>query len=265
MNKNKRTMTPEGYLEEFRQTLKILYDEHPDRLFKEWPIDIKHFRDKKNKPIYTQEAEIFMNYSISPKDYLDSIKSNGRIENYKLSSHDGKHDEREDGKFTTEKLEAKALYNSFKENQDFIRIIDYEVPLRKSAEDKGIGEIDLIGQNGDEIYLLELKKFKDPNGTLFHMILQSYTYMKLLDLEKFKKEYKCSKVIPSIIFFQDSENYKQFYDPRNEIFKDLLNHLGMKVFSVRNRDKQYKNDSDIFAKGKYPKLLGNVEIEEIKF
>ena len=268
MNENRRTMTPEEYMEEFELTLTKKYENHTvDSLFKEFPVDIKYFRDKKNKPVYTQEAEFFLyKYSKKPKDYLERIQPINREEPYKLSSHDGKHDFREDGKCTTEKVEAKAIFNSFKENKGTLKIIDYEVPLRKSSKDKGIGEIDLVGQNGDEIYLLELKKFKDPNGDLFHMILQSYTYMKLLDLEKFKKEYKCSKVIPSILFFQDSENYKQFYDPRNDVFKNLLKHLGMKVFSVKNKDESYKNDKDIYVceNEEYPKLRGDAEIEEIK-
>ena len=268
MNKNKRTMTPEGYLEEFRQTLKILFDKQsPERLFKEWPIDIKHYRDKKNLPIYTQEAEIFMEYSISPKKYMDHIKSKQRSENYRLSSHDGKHNSREDGKCTIEKVEAKAIYNFYKgKTNSSFKIIDYEVPLRNSSEDDGIGEIDLVGQKGDEVYLLELKKFAKPNGALFHMILQSYTYMKLLNLEKFKQEYNCKTVIPSILFFKDSENYKQFYDTRNEVFKKLLKQLGMKVFSVNSLGAPFEKDSDIYEKnGDYPKLKRKIEIREIEF
>ena len=263
MNENQRTMEPDGYLREFKQTLSILFDRQtPQSLFKEWPIDIKHYRDKKHEPIYTQEAKIFMEYSIKPKDYLDSIKSIGRTESYKLS-HDGKQDFRKDGKCTTEKVEAKALYNSFKGKKDPFSIIAYEVPLRKSSNDKGIGEIDLLGQKGDIVYLLELKKFKDPNGALFHMILQSYTYLRLLNLERFKQDYKCKIVIPAIIFFRDSENYKQFYDPRNKVFKQLLRHLGMKVFSIESLDKPYTTDTDIYIKSTYPKLKSDIRIKEL--
>ena len=263
MNENQRTMEPDGYLREFKQTLSILFDRQtPQSLFKEWPIDIKHYRDKKHDPIYTQEAKIFMDYSIKPKDYLDSIKSIGRTESYKLS-HDGKQDFRKDGKCTTEKVEAKALFNSFKGKKEPFSIIDYEVPLRKSSKDKGIGEIDLLGKKGDVVYLLELKKFKDPNGALFHMILQAYTYLRLLNLENFKQDYKCKTVIPAIIFFKDSENYKQFIDPRNKVFKQLLRNLGMKAFSVESLDGPYTKDEDIYEKRDYPILKSNIKIKEL--
>ena len=268
MKENKRTMEPDEYLKEFNQTLTILLDRNkPEYLFKEWPIDIKHYRDKKHDPIYTQEAKLFMEYSKKPKDYLDTIKSIDRTESYRLVSHDGKHDLREDGKCTIEKVEAKALYNSCKKNKDPFSIIDYEVPLRKSSKEEGIGEIDLLGQKGDVVYLLELKKFKNPNGALFHMILQAYTYLKLLNLDKFKQDYKCKTVIPAIIFFKDSENYKQFYDPRNKVFKLLLRHLGMKAFSIESLDAPYTKDEDIYELGDssivYPKLRTDIRITEL--
>lgn len=39
MNENQRTMEPDGYLREFKQTLSILFDRQtPQSLFKEWPI-----------------------------------------------------------------------------------------------------------------------------------------------------------------------------------------------------------------------------------
>ena len=183
---------------------------------------------------------------------------------YYLSYHDGSHNIQESGNCTIEKVEAKALYNSFNELKEPFSIIDYEVPLRKSSNDIGIGEIYLLGRKGDTVYLLELKKFKNPNGAIFHMILQAYTYMKLLDLKKFTEVYKCKTVIPAIIFFKDSENYQQFNDPRNKVFKQLLRHLGMKAFSVESLYGSYKSDEDIYELNDYPKLKRDSRIVELE-
>lgn len=75
MNENRRKMTPEEYLEEFKLNLYTLENDKPEYLFKEWPIDIKFFKDDEdNKPIFTQMAELFLyNYSSTPKEYLGKI------------------------------------------------------------------------------------------------------------------------------------------------------------------------------------------------
>ena len=38
MNENRRKMTPEEYLEEFKLNLSTLENDKPEYLFKEWPI-----------------------------------------------------------------------------------------------------------------------------------------------------------------------------------------------------------------------------------
>lgn len=266
MNENRRKMTPEEYLEEFKLNLSTLENDKPEYLFKEWPIDIKFFKDDEdNKPIFTQMAELFLyNYSSTPKEYLGKIKPIDRNNTYKISSHDGKHVSIKDD-YTVEKVEAKAIFNTIKGNKYPFEIIDYEIPLRDTSLDKGIGEIDLVGKKDNVVYLLELKKFQAPNGALFHMILQSYTYMKLLNLDKFKEEYQCDSIIPAILVFENSDNYKQFYDPKNTVFKELLAHLGMKAFFIKNSSVSYKKEDDIYEfDGDYPKLKGCVEIEEMK-
>jgi hypothetical protein len=58
---------------------------------------------------------------------------------------------------------------------------------------------------------------------------------------------------------------KQFYDPKNTVFKELLAHLGMKAFFIKNSSVSYKKEDDIYEfDGEYPKLKGCVEIEEMK-
>lgn len=266
METNKRKMKEKEYLDEFILTLQELHSNGtPEKLFKEWPIDVVYYNQKSNhKPLYTQFAEYFLKkYEVKPKEYLDTIKPVLRKENtYKQDNHSGKQIHKK--KMVIEKVEAKALFNTIKGKGYPFEIIDYEVPLRATSEDSDIGEIDLVGKRDKKAYLLELKKFDGPNGALLHMILQSYTYLKLLNVEVFKKEYDCTDVIPAIIFFENSVNHKQYTDPRNAVFKELINHLGMEVFMVKKQSNIYEKEDDIFhIIDDSPLLRGNVEILKI--
>ena len=268
MKEIKHKEPPEKYFEDFKKALSELYKSHKTHLlFNESSVNIKYYPDdSENKPIYTQEAEFFLKeYDHTPKEYFSDIEPIIRKKEYKQINHDGTHIKKENGKCKIEPVEAKAIFNSMQNSTYPFKIIDYEVPLKGTSKDVGIGEIDLIGKKDDVVYLLELKRFKKPNGTLFHMILQSYTYMKLLDIKKFKKEYECKKVIPSILVFEGSENFNQFNDPRNGIFKELLKHLDMKAFVVkRNTKSVYKDDEDIYSIVNNKPILNNpAEIVEL--
>ena len=61
MKKNRRKMTQEEYLQEFKLNLSTFENERPDLLFKEWPIDVKFFKDNKDdKPIFTIKSQLKM-------------------------------------------------------------------------------------------------------------------------------------------------------------------------------------------------------------
>ena len=61
-------------------------------------------------------------------------------------------------------------------------IKDYQVPLKDTQADKGVGKIDLISYNEDTktLYLIELK-YKGNKETLLRATLETYTYFKTVD------------------------------------------------------------------------------------
>jgi len=64
-------------------------------------------------------------------------------------------------------------------------IVDYQVPLKDTRQDKGLGKIDLISfdEKNKTLYLIELK-YKGNKETLLRAILESYTYYKIVDEKK---------------------------------------------------------------------------------
>ena len=69
--------------------------------------------------------------------------------------------------------------------EDIGLINDYQIPLKDSLKDKGLGKIDLISYKEDikTLYLIELK-YKGNTESLLRAILESYTYYKIVDRTK---------------------------------------------------------------------------------
>lgn len=64
-------------------------------------------------------------------------------------------------------------------------ILDYQVPLKDSRLNTGLGKIDLVSFNKDRntLYLIELK-YKGNQETLLKAILEGYTYYKTINTDK---------------------------------------------------------------------------------
>jgi hypothetical protein len=58
-------------------------------------------------------------------------------------------------------------------------IIDFQVPLKNSSNDSGLGKIDLISQKEDTIYLIEFKYLS--KETLLRCLLEIETYRRQID------------------------------------------------------------------------------------
>jgi len=86
-------------------------------------------------------------------------------------------------------------------------VIDYQVPLKDTRADKGAGKIDLISFNEEAktLYLIELK-YKHNTEALLRASLESYTYFKLVKIDKLLADYK--NVIEKIFGFADIGNVK---------------------------------------------------------
>ena len=155
-----------------------------------------------------------------------------RNTSYKTNGHNGISDfnfyERKKGERREEKI-AHAMFCQYKEQTCCCgNILDYQIPLKNTKNDKGVGKIDLLGysKKGDEVYLLELKKDKS-DETLLRCILEAYTYSKIVNTEKLFNDFgifEKSKLIISPLVFKDDESVKQL-----ELLTPLLKKLNTKL------------------------------------
>lgn len=69
-------------------------------------------------------------------------------------------------------------------------IYDFQIPLKDTSADKGLGKIDLISFNEKtkSLYLIELK-YEENKETLLRASLESYTYFKIVDKTKMINDY----------------------------------------------------------------------------
>lgn len=84
-------------------------------------------------------------------------------------------------------------------------ILDYQIPLKGSRIDKGVGKIDLISYNkeNNNLHLIELK-YKNNKETLLRAVLEAYTYYKRVDKNKLIKDYLSSKFILSKVLLKSN-------------------------------------------------------------
>ncbi|MCY3626112.1 MAG: hypothetical protein OXG88_00515 [Gammaproteobacteria bacterium] len=88
-----------------------------------------------------------------------TVRGNEDTRNIFEDSHDGTIE-------FTEKLLAKALWNmkilTLPDGKGCLRLLDYEFPLRATGNDRGIGEVDLLGlTDGGALTIVELKYLKE--------------------------------------------------------------------------------------------------------
>lgn len=142
-----------------------------------------------------------------------------RLNNFKLSSHQGYCQLQTEIKQFTEKRFCRAIYNSFKSTPNKIigQILDYEVPLTQpnQGESKIVqGDIDLISISDNKLMLFEVKKAKSTESLLkaiLEIFVYTYRLVKFDRINTLKKEYGLEgiPVVPCILTFNDSTSGKQ--------------------------------------------------------
>ena len=121
-----------------------------------------------------------------------------------------------------EDIFAKRIYGL--EFKELGMILDYQIPIRDTNEDKGLKAFDLLSfKRADNcLYLIELKYLKN-DETLLRAILECYTYLKLIDHKKLLSDYKAnisstnSTEIKPVVLLVNSEDspcnpYLEFLD-----------------------------------------------------
>lgn len=116
-------------------------------------------------------------------------------------------------------------------------IKDFQIPLKDTAGDTGLGKIDLISFNKDvnTLFLIELKYIGNLE-TLLRASLEIYSYYKIIDQSKLKKDYKFSSEIvikPAVLLVPNCTAYKELKDmSKRPMLKKLSLKLGVNIFTL---------------------------------
>ena len=171
---------------------------------------------------------------------LFSIEQITRKSTYKVKSHATiMHD------MTTNRIEehlALDMVRSAKEYELVGKMLDFQVPLKSSKENCGVGKIDLFAQKGNVATLLELK-VKGSTETLLRCVLEIFTYWKQLDHQKFLYDFGLSQeniVKKAVLVFADSVAYRQYEN--KEKYPNthaLMEKLGVELFLLSETNGSY--------------------------
>jgi hypothetical protein len=189
-------------------------------------------------------SEIVAGWILSNLVRFDNIAKITRTSSYRVETHNGICD----GNEKTCREEEWIAKELFGEDFDTIgEVFDYQIPLKDTNEDKGVGKIDLVSYDyGDtkNVYLLELKR-EDNTESLLRCVLEIYTYWKQLDHEKFIADFCIPSgisIVPAVLIFKDGWQYGQL---RNKDFQNtntLIKALGIKIFTMEPKFKITKEN-----------------------
>ena len=190
-------------------------------------------KTKDTKEFYT---EVIAKYLL---DNYDDLFHEGRIpmiprkSPYKQNTHNG------NLTCTNRKEEnlAKYLFNQLpdKKHLEYIgTIIDYQVPLKNTQKDEGIGKIDLLSVNDNDIFILELK-CEGTDETMLRCVLEAYTYLQQLDKEKLVKDFGLNTSEPKFhatpLVFKNSYPYQEYMNKEDHPYLiTLMDKLGIKPY-----------------------------------
>ena len=163
-------------------------------------------------------TEIVSEYLLKNDHLLDQIAQINRGD-YSVDTHNGT-----TPRAASNRLEERIALSLF---QTYIfpigRIIDYQIPLKRTQKDNA-GKIDLI--SFDEVNgILRLIELKAPQShdTLLHCVLEIYTYYKMANIPNLIASYglsgKCKEVRICALFFKDSTQNKEYEEYTNTLFE----------------------------------------------
>ncbi|MEA4866708.1 MAG: hypothetical protein VB088_15080 [Sphaerochaeta sp.] len=107
-------------------------------------------------------------------------------------------------------------------------MIAYQIPLKNTNYNKGVGEIDLVSyhEGSNKLFIHEFKNKKNTE-TLLRCVLEIYTYFSTIDQNKMLLDFGHSdaKLVPSVLVYAGSKHHKQFEDHKN--VKALMKELNV--------------------------------------
>ena len=114
----------------------------------------------------------------------------------------------------------------------FGEILNYQVPLKNSDNDKGIKAIDFINVRDNTLYLSEIK-YQTSNESILKAILEIQTYYQIIDHNKLKKDFNLNDNVDirkSVIIFDGTKAEEQLKDIR---IKKLIELFEIDIIVIR--------------------------------
>lgn len=183
---------------------------------------------------------------------LKNIKSFQDIEPLeRLKSYDANHDgsTENDKSNRTEERIALAMFNHCKEGEYFDcigKVIDYQTPLTYGH----VPALDLLSINEGTLYLLELKQMNNKEN-LLRCVLEIYTYMKQLDIEKLINDFdkkisgSINNIVAAPLVYRDKRQIEEFHEMLDEDTRPNLKRL-MKELNITEVFVYYEEDGKYY-------------------
>ena len=120
--------------------------------------------------------------------------------------------------------------------EHFGKVLNYQIPLKNKASDKGVGKIDFVGVANGDLFLAEIKG-KSSKESILKAILEVQTYYQMVNKEKLVSDFKkythdlChdegKKIKKRIFIGAKTKGALQYAE--NEKIKKLLSMLDIEV------------------------------------
>ena len=183
-------------------------------------------------------TEVIADWLLNNFNLFGNIQKITRKSSYKVETHDGKHNPESNRK---EEIMAMKIFRQSSLNI-LGKVLDYQTPLKNEQDDKA-GKIDIVSYNRDikTVYLLELKK-EDNEETMLRCVLEIFTYLRILDGEKFLFDFglpKDTKIKASPLVFLNGSQHKEMIEGDNKFLKQLMDKLDIEPFYIVKNSNYY--------------------------
>ena len=199
---------------------KIESASHEINLF--YKQDFINYRGK-TRDTHELYSEVVAEWCIENIERFDLIPMITRESTYKIETHDGI--TKNENSNREEELIAMEIFR-----QGFLgvvgQVIDYQTPLKNRRSDKA-GKIDILSYDGKNVRILELKE-PDSDETMLRCVLEGYTYMKTVDVNRLIKDFELSeeaKVLACPLVFKGGIQWQEMQEerPKLKMLMKLLN------------------------------------------
>ena len=194
----------------------------------------QRFINYRGKTTDTKEtyAEVTAEILFNIVDVFDKVNVISRKNSYRVKNHNGTtanaHSNREE-----ERIALGMFGGTF---NHIGRIVDYQVPLKSTNKDIGVGKIDLLSLIDGRLIILELKK-ENSKETLLRCVLEAATYWRKIDREKLIRDYiefSADTVEMAVYVFKNSMQHEQ-YNKKDSYTRKLMEQLKVGIYFITSK------------------------------